>query len=715
MPYLITQKPTFSTDLFKLDGTSRNHLEAMYETLATYAETPMGNTIKKLSGFKRLWRYRIGDYRIIYAVHGNIVKLLAAGARRDIYERFSYSPEEPNEQLALQIEAQLFPDSDAAKELQSNQEWEQYAVDQIKLEEERLRREKEAQERIPIAITSERLTDWQIPSQYHEAFINCVTETDLQDAQAPGEVVLKVMDIVLSKDASIIAEEPLYIVPSGQALVDFVEGRISQFLLKLDDKQEELVDWALNGPTLVKGGPGSGKSTVAMYRARAIVQQAIKEGRSTPSILFTTYTRALCNVSEELLGQLLHDFDSELEVATPDSIAVALAKAHMRNVTIESDDYWSTALKEARSNYKPNIGSALENSMFLRAIENLEDEYISEEIILIIEGRGVPSYEEYKAENRIGRGTGLTERQRRAVWDLYELSRDWIREQRRITWSSIRKIALDEALSGQGPRYDYLIIDEAQDLTPVMLRLCLALVHDKSNVFMAADMSQTIYNHSFSYSKVHEDLDVSRRTRLLKRNYRTTEEIVRGALEVMENTDAGDAETLLQQCVKNGPKPTLYMHNVSDAQLDFIVQFIRDNSRQMKLPTGATAILCPTNNMAKNMALECQKRGLSASYMPSSDVQLEVPEVKVMTMHASKGLEFPMVVIPFMTRRHMPGQIHFDTEEKQLEYERGQRRLLFVGATRAMRRLLITSELDGDQSPYIQNFTTRAWNKIIGD
>ena len=298
---------------------------------------------------------------------------------------------------------------------------------------------------------------------------------------------------------------------------------------------------------------------------------------------------------------------------------------------------------------------------------------------------------------------------------MYELSRDWIREQRKITWSGIRKIALDEALSGAGPRFDYLIIDEAQDLTPVMLRLCLALVQDKSNVFMAADMSQTIYNHSFSYSKVHEDLDVSRRTRLLKRNYRTTEEIVRGALEVIENTDAGDTETLLQQCVKNGPKPVLYSHDASDSQLDFIVQYIRDNSRQMKLPTGATAILCPTNNMAKHVANECQKRGLPATYMPSSDVQLEVPEVKVMTMHASKGLEFPMVVIPFMTRRYMPGQIHFDTAEKQLEFERGQRRLLFVGATRAMRRLLITSELEQNQSPYIQNFTTRAWNKINGD
>ena len=646
---------------------------------------------------------------------GIVVQLLAAGARRDIYDRFKYDPDNPDELLALQTEADLFPNSEASLEYKNIQDWEQYSVEQLKREQERLQKEAATKERLPIAITTERLNQWNIAEQYHDAFISCVTETELLDARAPQEVVSKVISIVFSNDATTIAEEPLYVVPSGQALVDFVEGRISQFLLKLDDKQEELVDWALNGPTLVKGGPGSGKSTVAMYRARAIVQQAIQENRPSPSILFTTYTRALCNVSEELLGQLLHDFDAQYEVATPDSIAVALAKPHIRNRTIESDEYWATALKEVRSDYKPNIGSALENSMFLRAIENLEDEYISEEIVLIIEGRGIASFEEYKSVNRIGRGTGLTERQRRAVWDLYELSRDWIREQRKITWSSIRKIALDDALSGAGPRFDYLIIDEAQDLTPVMLRLCLALVQDKSSVFMAADMSQTIYNHSFSYSKVHEDLDVSRRTRLLKRNYRTTEEIVRGALEVIENTDAGDTETLLQQCVKNGPKPVLYSHDASDSQLDFIVQYIRDNSRQMKLPTGATAILCPTNNMAKHVANECQKRGLPATYMPSSNVQLEVPEVKVMTMHASKGLEFPMVVIPFMTRRYMPGQIHFDTAEKQLEFERGQRRLLFVGATRAMRRLLITSELEQNQSPYIQDFTTRAWNKINGD
>ena len=61
------------------------------------------------------------------------------------------------------------------------------------------------------------------------------------------------------------------------------------------------------GPTQITGGPGTGKSTVALYRVQSLIQNLHKMGQPTPLILFTTYTNALVKSSEQLLQQLLGD------------------------------------------------------------------------------------------------------------------------------------------------------------------------------------------------------------------------------------------------------------------------------------------------------------------------------------------------------------------------------------------------------------------------
>lgn len=119
MPYNVITKPTFMDDILDFDKSARKQLSQMYSDLAAHAEDPRDNIIKKLSGFKRLWRYRIADYRIIYAVNENVVQLLAARIRRDVYDRFDYDPDNVNEAATMALEATLFPNSSVAQELKS--------------------------------------------------------------------------------------------------------------------------------------------------------------------------------------------------------------------------------------------------------------------------------------------------------------------------------------------------------------------------------------------------------------------------------------------------------------------------------------------------------------------------------------------------------------------------------------------------------------------
>ncbi len=66
---------------------------------------------------------------------------------------------------------------------------------------------------------------------------------------------------------------------------------------------QKFVNWALDAsdPTLIKGSPGTGKSTVALYRVRALIAHLKKNGLAKPKIFFTTYTNALITFSQQLL------------------------------------------------------------------------------------------------------------------------------------------------------------------------------------------------------------------------------------------------------------------------------------------------------------------------------------------------------------------------------------------------------------------------------
>src|SRR6266568_2856306 len=168
-----------------------------------------------------------------------------------------------------------------------------------------------AKKRLPEPITAELLANLHIPKEYHARLLAVATEDDLLDCPGvPNEHLSLLLEYMFPKPLDQIMQQPDLLLDELDDLLRFKEGELLSFLLRLSPEQERFVCWALRatGPTQLKGGPGTGKSIVALYRIRSLVRKLLEMGEPAPRILFTTYTNALTKSSEQQLGKLLGTF-----------------------------------------------------------------------------------------------------------------------------------------------------------------------------------------------------------------------------------------------------------------------------------------------------------------------------------------------------------------------------------------------------------------------
>ena len=696
MTYEIIHKHAFDVDFVKLSRNRQRLVVRAIEDMREHAESPRGNTIKRLDGHGSLWRYRQGDLRIIYDVRGSFARLLAVGNRRDIYDRFYTPPEWSDGIEYADVVEQLLNGQGSGLSVQVQRMHENLA--------ESRRSEEKQDAPLPQALTPENLTRWHVPSEHHYALLLCQTESDLLRCEVPWESVERVLEHLYPRPAEQIAEQPDLRLVEPEDLIRYAEGDLLGFLLKLDSEQDRFVDWALSGPTLVKGGPGSGKSTVALYRAREFAE------RGAGTLLFTTYTNALVKFSRQLLEQLIGDIPTQINVNTVDSIVVQIVRdCDKVQLNIGGANEIRAGLNDAEIHFAHEPGARYEKRLLTESTEHIRKDYLVEEVEWVIEGRNLRTVEEYLETDRAGRGYGFNERNRRAIWKIYQHVQKFLGDRRIVTWGYVRARALDLVRSGAWPqRWDTVIVDEAQDLTPTALALCIELCQDPTGLFLTADASQSLYNRGFRWKDVHEELRIIGRTRILRRNYRSTRQISEAAASILRNTGAGDEEALDQVYVHSGPRPVIHACRDDDEQLLCLTVGIEEAARELRLPINAAAILVPNSTLAEQTAKALNEWGLPASYMTSREFDLRCPKIKVLTIRSAKGLEFPFVAIPFLNEGILPRPLESAEASDLDQHLSAERRLFFVGCSRAMRRLLITCTKN-HQSPFLGGLTREAW------
>lgn len=694
MEWTLSFKDNFAIELAQLNHKKfKKQFSEARSRLVSSPNVDDGKTIKKLNHFKSYWRYKIDKYRIIYEVNEkeNNVRLLMLGQRAIVYKRIGYKKEGLSGKIIANDDiSELLEQRPTDKELGS-----------ALINSEFGSTENKGKTKFPSIITTEELNNLDIPKKHHSQIQSCSSDEDLQLLEKNGvdvKSVGKLMSFYFPPEISTVVNNPSRVSLSEDDFEKIIdnEKKLEDFLLELDATQKPFVarfnGKAPKGPWLVKGGPGSGKSTVAIYCVKELLTEGLDLSQDGLNVLFTTYTHSLISTTKVLLKELgFKEDQNTLDIININKISGRYITTETKRLDkVNFGSRWKPFFKDAM---------AADNS---NTFSTREADFLYEEIERCIISEDLKSVEEYLDYDRSGRGRRLGAKQKSAIWKIYEAFEEVLSSNNKgllVHWDK-------EALKYAKPYYDYVFIDEAQDLTPVQLRLCSKLVKN-GNIFLTADANQSIYGRSFSWKRAANGLDFRGKATNLKTNYRTTLEIWNAVLPILNNIQDQDKETLDHLPHRHSQIPTMLSANEHDAPSK-INDWILKTSLEEKCAYSKVAILCPTKNVCTKITDNLSPE-LNAKLMQSDSVDISWPGVKVMTMYAAKGLQFNLVVVAGMDYGKIPFEVYGGKD--QGETDNSARKLVFVACTRAMNRLLLVKD-SVNPSRLVSELPIDEWEEI---
>lgn len=692
---------TFFSELLNLPQAVQKKISKTLKVLETDPISAQGDA-KKLKGYaNNVYRVRIGDYRLFYSFGQGWVKLLSVRKRDERTYEIELpevdSPAPPPEESILKPQYQEVPTA----EVTASQPIPQAEPSPSS------QNPSPITTALPFKLTEVLLKQWQIPSEHWPGILAAPNSEALLELPIPDHYLQRIIDNLYPRPIEEIITEREYVLKQPEDLDRFVEGSLTTFLLKLDPEQEKLKTFGKQGPILVKGGPGTGKSTLAIYRVQSLLEQGFKP------VLFTTYTKALVTYSEQLLTQLIGQplDQAGVKVATVDSLTFHYYVQTYGKPIFAREDQCLALLNVALRTAEIPAKNSFDRQGRRQSLERFGPPYLLQEIQDVIEGWGVMSLEDYLALDRRGRGAPLQAKLREALWSIYQTWQKLMERDGYITWHQLRCKALAVVEQLAESPYQAVVIDEAQDLSPVSLRFLLALVPSLEGVYLTADASQSLYQRGFSWKQIHADLRVTGRTLLLKRNYRNTEQIIAACATILEGTSAGDAECLAQEpSAYQGEIPTIILTDSVEQESRLIHSFFIEAAKRCRLPLHGGAVLCPSVAMGKAIAQRLVKQGAETQFVAGNDIDLNATYIKVMTLHSAKGLEFPYVAVVGLREGTLPYMGADLPEDEMKSVSDEQRRLFYVGCSRAMRALLVSGSRSNPSS-FLEGLSAPYWKK----
>jgi superfamily I DNA/RNA helicase len=241
--------------------------------------------------------------------------------------------------------------------------------------------------------------------------------------------------------------------------------------------------------------------------------------------------------------------------------------------------------------------------------------------------------------------------------------------------------------------YQFMIVDEAQDISVPQLRFLSAMAQDKANsLFFAGDLGQRIFQSPFSWASL--GVQIRGRSNTLRINYRTSHQIRQQADRLLD-PEISDVDGITEsrqdaQSVFNGPPPELIHADDTKDEQEQVAAWIRQRLADGVEPEEI-AVFVRSETQIPRARQAIQATGQQV-YQLDERLQTKEGAVTLSTMHLAKGLEFKAVVVMAVDEDVMPDpdRIAALTDQQELEdIYNTERHLLYVACTRARDYLLI--------------------------
>lgn len=440
------------------------------------------------------------------------------------------------------------------------------------------------------------------------------------------------------------------------------------------------------GHTVVLGTAGSGKTTLALYRAAYLSEPSMPHAGKTLLLTFNktlvTYLKYLKPIElQNVQVETYHTFARGYLNNRGKMQRNCICAPEIRNTFI------AQAVKTIEARYEPL-------NFFKRPIEFFLDE------IQWIFSHGITSLDEYVEIERVGRiGTSLS-RKRRPL--MYEILREYVKIRQAhgkfYDWDDIAFYVKKEFEEDSTPRYyKHIIVDEGQDFSPEMIRSLVHGIPSNGSLSFFGDVAQQIYGQRMSWRAAGMKIP---KQWFFKENYRNTKQIAQLGLAISRMPFFKDIPDLVEPTSPraDGPLPTLVKCSDKENQIEIAIHAAKRAGK-----TQSVAILLKDRAQEKFFSTAL---GIDATKLHRDlNVWNDGPGIYHGTYHAAKGLEFDMVILPFLDSENLPDQDYITSHGEEDGLTRDGR-LLYVAVTRAKTSLILlfagtqTSLLPTDESLY---------------
>lgn len=467
---------------------------------------------------------------------------------------------------------------------------------------------------------------------------------------------------------------------NDEILNEALRGSLHKWKYYLHPSQSAVVNGDFKGAVKISGGAGTGKTVAALHRLKYLAEQKTSE----LPILFTTFTKELSESLSALAGDLEIP-PQQFKILNIDALAFQLSqefnirqptdKVFGMNAVKKPDEIWEEVLEENLASFDDTF---------------LKEEF--EEVVLI---QNVHTSSEYLKASRIGRGKAISRKQRLEIWKLIELF---------LTKKSASNLYYKEEIYNMVSNYlkengknifSHVIVDELQDFSNVELTFIRSLTSEGENdLFLVGDPLQNIYDRKINFSKAGINIR-GKRSKRLRINYRTTEEIKNLAMSVIldEKYDDFDGEEESKAgylSLFHGPKPVYKLFSSKEEELaavkEELVSLLEDGVHYNEIVIAAR-----TRDSGNDFRNYLHQNGIP--YVDKHLLNSKNVGIRIATFHGLKGLEFKHVFLVDVNDRTFP-RLPFDygslSDIEKSQVTKTEKSLFYVAASRAIQQLTIS-------------------------